>query len=270
MNKELMGLRLELLASLVKLGHSGQEDKLFSLEFPDEPDLRKIKLITVVNYLEEQFRDPKDFLEKALKDKSDDVKKTALKLIRELNDDRFIKNILPLLESKKEDMVHMACKTIRSLRSEEKNFLKPLTDVIINKKKSLHTRIWAIKSLKYDNDSTLILDTLMSVLNDENPDIRIEATKVIDCLLDCDLVLTTILEKLYSDHDTEIELSLVRAISGIKSPKTAEYLKPYLEHEDIRFQEVAVYGLGNSGDENSIEDLIKKLEYIEKNFNFES
>ena len=93
------------------------------------------------------------------------------------------------------------------------------------KKKGVSVRANAIKSLRYDNDSTIILDTLVSLLENKSVKIRMEAARSIKYLTDHELVLNTILEKLYSDPKEEIELSLVWAIASIKSQKTVEYIK---------------------------------------------
>ena len=135
MDKKSNRLKLRILASLAQLGYWKEEEKLFSLEFPGESELRKLKITSVVNYLDEQFRDPGEFLKAGLKDKSNEVKKCTLKLIKKLNDDRFIEEIIPLLEDKNEEIAEMAVEVICGLKSEEKELLKPLVNLILNEKK---------------------------------------------------------------------------------------------------------------------------------------
>lgn len=263
MNKDLERVKLRLLISLTELNCSERESSLFSFKYPHDEDLKIAHITAMVKYLDEQFRDPKKILEKALKDKNYKIKETVIELISSLHYDSFIKDLVPLLEDNNSSIADMASEVIKTLASEEKTYLKPLIDFILKEDKTTEVRIRGIKALRYENDSTLILDTLINLITSENIEIRKEAIEAIKYLIDHDLVINSLLEKLYSDIKEEIELSVLWALANIRSPKTIEYIKPYLDHENLLFQEAAIYGIGKSGDQNMISTLLEKLDSLE-------
>ena len=252
-------IKLRLFEALAKLGYTGHEKDLFSIEYPDDPELRKLKLDTVVAYLDEQFRDPAEFIIKALKDEDEEVNKKAINLIKRLNDDRFVIHLLPFLEHNNSSLSELAVEVISQLACDEEQYIKPLIFFIQDEKKPLEARIKAIKSLRYENDLTIVLDAILSLITDSEKLLRVEASKIIKYITDQELILNSLLEKLLSDPSRDIELSILWAIANIKSHKIVEHIKPYLNHEDLAFQEASIFGIGNSGDDNSIEDLINKL-----------
>lgn len=260
--------RERLLYALAGLGYPEIESDLRSMARGQHASIttRRRTLPIYLDYLRKIGWDPTEFLPLALEDPACEVREVAIDICRELKDESMITFLAPCLGDRSLPLQAKAMWTIRSMRCQDPGILYNVLDFIDDPCGSVASRILAMQAIGYPHKGNWALERLRNSIRElMSLPVRIWAAETYAYLGDKEEATSDLFTLIGYVHRDDPDykpqmLSLLWALAKVGGPLAASHLEQYLDSSDHDYVEVAIAGLGNSGDQKYQPILLKLLE----------
>lgn len=262
--------RQRLLYALADLGYQEIGTELRYLVRGNDADIatRRRALPIYVEFIRKTGEELLYILPPALEDPAWEVREMAIEICRKLQDTRMVNYLAQCLGDSHEPLQEKALWTIRDMECQNPSHLFHVLDLVDDPSTEFATRVRAMQAIAYPQQGNWALERLLNNLREiSSAAVRSWAVETFAYVGDKEGATDELFrmireEKMGPNYDQQTHLFILRALAKVGSPRGTAHLEQYLDSPDPGFGEVAIAGLGNSGDKKYQAVLLKMLEKV--------